>query len=368
MAGVTRLALLIAKELADLRHQRTFVAVGTAAPFILFLVFYLIWATDVTFPMEVVNKAGRRGEAFIDKMEAIRTPYGTPYLHVERRNPTDTESRSPAEYLAVVEIPGNFERTQDGVREYYTIAHYGAVNENTIKNYINRLRMAGTEFWSGDLGFSPIRLKEAARYPHDIPTRQAMAVGLIAYAFLFSGWIFGGTLITREYEDRTIKLIQVAPANPVLVLASKGSVAMLLTLAAGAVYAVVTYFLTGAAPTAGAIFLVTALAIATIGVSLGMITGLLLRSSVPVFLVAIVTNLFMWIAGGGFGNLQLYSQAQQYVARILPYTHGMSVFWNSYYGSDPTPPPGSIIGLTTILLVSLLALYYTTTKIFQKGS
>jgi len=45
------------------------------------------------------------------------------------------------------------------------------------------------------LGFSPTRLDEVDRYPRDTPTRQAMAVGLIAYAFLLSGWIFGGVLI-----------------------------------------------------------------------------------------------------------------------------------------------------------------------------
>lgn len=369
MDGLRRLALLTKKEWADLRHQRTFVVIGTISPFLLFLVFYLIWSADITMPLEVVNKAGKQGEAFVRAMQDIQTPDGTPYIEVQSRDAAVLRSRTPSEYVAVLEIPAGFEQTRDEIREYRAIAHYGAVNENTVKNYINRLHEAESSFLSNSSpGFRPVRLEQVARYPRDIPTRQSMAVSLMAYAFLLSGTIFGGVLITREYEDKTVNLIRVAPVNRVLLFASKGTVALLLTLCAGAVYVLVaTGLLTGAWPAATGTFLATAVAMAVLGVVLGMVAGMLLQSSVPIFLVAVVTNLGMWIIGGGFGNLNLYSEAQQYAAQLLPFTHGMNLFWYSYFGGQPAPSPGSIAGIAIMLLATPLVLAYTVKRFLERG-
>ncbi len=369
MDGFRRLALLTRKEWADLRHQRTFVIIGALTPFLLFLVFYLIWSADITMPLEVVNKASGKGEAFVRAMQTIRTPDGTPYIEVQSRDTAVLRSRTPSEYVAALEIPSGFERARDGIREYHAIVHYGAVNQNSVKNYINRLHEAESRFLSDNLlGFRPIRLEQIARYPRDIPTRQSMAVSLMAYAFLLSGSIFGGVLITREYEGKTVKLIRVAPVSRVLLFASKGIVALLLTLGAGAVYVVVaTGLLTGAWPVAAGTFLSTALTMAVVGVALGMVAGMLLQSSVPIFLVAIVVNLGMWIIGGGFGNLKLYSEAQQYAAQFLPFTHGMKLFWYSYFGGQPAPSLSSITGIAIMLLATPLVLAYTVKRFLERG-
>lgn len=367
MDAVRHLMLLVRKELADLRHQRIFLGVGAVAPFLLFMVFYLIWSADITTPIEVVNLAGGRGEAFIEAMLAVRTPSGTPYLRVERRDPAVLRNRPPDKYVAVLELPVDFD--VKGVQEHGPVAHYGAVNENTVKNYANRLHEAQSQYLTQNLlGFRPIRVQEEARYSRDVPTRRGMAVGLMAYAFLLSGGIFGGILVTREFESHTMKVIRISPVNRCLLLLSKGLVAMLLTFVAGAIYVVVAAgWLTGAWPAAAGTFLSTAVALSATGVALGTAVGMVLRSSVPVFLVSLVACLTMWIIGGGFASLRLYSQLQQQVAQFFPLTHGLNLFWYSYFGGRPAPPSENAVGIAAIILASVLILAYTARRILERG-
>lgn len=365
---MTRLRLLLQKEGADLRHQRTFLAVGILAPFLLYMVFYLIWSSDVTTPMEVVNRAGAAGEAFVRAMRTIAAPDGTPYLRVQPRDASVLGARAPGDYLCVLEIPPDFVPTAGGVRQYRVIAHYGAENENSVKNWINRLRAASVRFLADqDPAFRPIRVRERDRYLRDVPTRQGMAVRLLAYALLLCGSIFGGVVWTREYEENTVKLIRLAPLHPALVLMAKGAIAMLLTIVAGIFFTVMTALLTGAAPTATGPFLLVGLGVSLIGVVMGMLGGMSLRKPVPLFLAALVANLGMWVIGGGFGSLRMYPRLQQYAAYLLPYTHGTNLFWYTYFRGQPTPPWGSALALAAILAVAVLALAGVARFVLHKG-
>lgn len=350
MDTMWRLGLLIHKEWADLRHQPVFLAVAAAAPFFLFIVFYLIWSADVTLPIDLVNNAGARGDGLVRAMATAAAPGGTPYLAVRPLGP-GALARRPAEYVAMVEIPADF------VRDREAVIHYGAENENTVKNYINRLHAAQTELLRDRLGYRPVTVVEQNRYPTDVPARQAMAVGLTAYAFLLSGTIFGGVLAAREFEDQTVRLIRVAPVRRWLVLASKGTVAVGLTLAAGAVYAgLAAGLLAGARPSAWGVFVAAGLGTAVTGVLCGLAAGLLLRRNVPVFLTGLAANLAMWIVGGGFGKLGLYPAWQQAAGRLLPYTHGMELFWYSYFGGRARPPGENAAGLALTAAAALGAL------------
>ncbi|MHB9144461.1 MAG: ABC transporter permease [Symbiobacteriia bacterium] len=351
---------MIRKELADLRHQRIFVAIGVLAPFLLFAVFYLIWMADIQEPIEVVNQAGTAGEPFVQAMGEIRMPNGTPYIRVERQDPAAL-TRDPGSYLVTVEIPASFQQ------EPRLIVHYGAEQENSVKNYINRIHQAASQYLAGRLGFTPIRLLESPRYPTDIVTIQSMAVMLMTYAFLLSACLFGGVLVAREYEDHTVKLIQVAPSSAALVLLAKGTVALLLTLLAGSVYTAAVYLLTGAAPGHPFLFGGAGLLLAVMGAALGMTVGLLLRRSVPVFLAVLVGNLALWIVSWAAGMMSAFSRLFQTVLGLLPYLHGINLFWQSYFGGKEAFAAAGMQRTLLLLAAALLVLTVAARGTLERG-
>jgi ABC-2 type transport system permease protein len=368
MNTLSRLFLLTRKELVDLWQQRVFVVIAALSPFFVFFCFYLIWAFDVTVPIEVVNEAGEQGQAFVQAMEDIQTPSGKPYLAVSQHSPATLGSQTSTGYMVTVEIPPTFGQLQAGTQEYTVIAHYGAIQENSVKNYINRLLEAESRFLVDNyLGFRPIRVQEIRHYAVDPPVRQAMAVGIMAMALLLAGGIFGGVIVAREYEDRTIKLIRVSPANRALLLVSKGMAALLLTFAAGAIFVLVAAgLLTGAWPMDGWLFLATTSTLSIIGVILGMAAGMVLRGSVPVFISALIANLVMWLLGGGFGSLALYGPLHRATVQVFPFTHGMNLFWHSFFGGGSAPVWVSSVGLGLILLVVLLSLFRATNTALER--
>jgi len=152
-----RLSLLLKKEWSDIGSQKIFVLVTIFSPFLLFFIFFLIWSSDITSPIEVTNSAGAAGEEFIQAMEDIKTPFGTNYIQVIQKDPSILISRSPSDYLIVVETPKDFQQVDGNARKYHVIAHYGAEQQNTIKNFINRLHMAQTEYLiKNNYGFTPV--------------------------------------------------------------------------------------------------------------------------------------------------------------------------------------------------------------------
>jgi len=367
MDTLKRFAILSRKEWSDLWQQRVFVINAALAPFFIFFCFYLIWSFDVTVPVEVANQGGAAGEAFIRAMQSIQTPFGGRYIAVKPIS-SDLPRRAAGEYMVTVEIPAGFGQERDRQHQYPLVVHYGAVQENSVKNYINRLHEAESRFLiEQHLGFTPIRVDEQRRYPSDPPVRQAMAVGIMAMALLLAGGIFGGVILAREYEDKTIKLIRVSPASRLLLLLSKGNAAFWLTLLAAAVYVLAgAGLLAGAWPVDGGLFLVNTLLLACLGVLMGMLLGMALRGSVPVFITILIASLTMWLLGGGFGSLALYSPLHQRIVQILPFTHGMNLFWYSYFGGGSEPVHTSLAWLTGMLAAALLLLGYTTHTIFEK--
>lgn len=368
-AAVKRLALLTGKEWRDLKAQKIFIIVTAFAPFMLFFIFYLIWAADIRIPIEVTNSAGPSGHKLVMAMQEIKTPSGLPYIQVIEQNPSILGERHPGDYLVLLEIPKDFGRDKNGVKVYEPTAHYGAEQENSVKNSINRLHMAETKFLADNCyGFNPIKLKEINRYAEDIPTRQFMAVGMVAFAFLIAGIIFGGIFIAREYEGNTVKLIRVSSASRLLLFISKGIPAIVLTSGTGAIFTVVAAgILTGAWPKDPVVFILTAVLISATGVILGLLVGLITKNTIPVFLVSIVANLLSWIVGGGFSNTKLYSHWLQTIVKLLPYKYGSDLFWYSYFSNGSPLPVESIMGASVLLLISVILLTTAAQVAFERS-
>lgn len=336
--------------------------------FFIFFCFFLIWTFDITIPVDVSNAAGSPGESFIQTMEKIQTPFGRPYFAVSRHSPGSIDVTQTTSYLVLVEIPPEFIWATGSNSVGAIRVHYGAIQENSTKNYINRLREAETYFYiENGLDNPIIAINEIRHYPVDPPVRQAMGVGIIAMALLLAGGIFGGIIVAREFEEQTMKIVRISPVNRLIFLASKGSLGLLLTLTSGVIYILLAVgLLTEAWPARLDLFLATFFLLGSIGVLLGLIYGLLVKGVIPVFIIALVSSLAMWLLGGGFGSLTLYSALHRSIVQFLPYTHGMNLFYHCYFGDGPVLVKTSLVKLVLILVVALVSLILLTWKSFEK--
>ena len=97
------------------------------------------------------------------------------------------------------------------------------------------------------------------------------------------------------------------------------------------------------------------LPVAVIAGGLGVTAGLLLRKSIPAFLIGLVASFALWLLGGAFGLAAGFSRWYETVSRFVPHTHAVELVFPAYYGTEIGAPLVSI-GLLLLFSAGMLAL------------
>jgi hypothetical protein len=92
----------------------------------------------------------------------------------------------------------------------------------------------------------------------------------------------------------------------------------------------------------------------------GILAGLLLRKTIPAFLVGLVGGFVGWILGSGFGLAAGFGAWYERVSRLTPLTHATELLFPSYYGQSVGNPWASLLFLVLLggVLVVLTGLVY----------
>jgi hypothetical protein len=86
---------------------------------------------------------------------------------------------------------------------------------------------------------------------------------------------------------------------------------------------------------------------AVIAGCLGILAGLLMRKTIPAFLVGLVASFVGWIMGGAFGLAAGFGGSYEFVSRLTPLTHVTELLFAQYYGL----PVGAPLVSTAVLLL-----------------
>ncbi len=74
------------------------------------------------------------------------------------------------------------------------------------------------------------------------------------------------------------------------------------------------------------------LPVAIVAACLGMLAGLVIRKTIPAFLVALVSSFVGWLLGSAFGLAAGFSTGYEWISRLTPFTHATELLFPRYYG------------------------------------
>jgi hypothetical protein len=97
------------------------------------------------------------------------------------------------------------------------------------------------------------------------------------------------------------------------------------------------------------------LPIAVIAGGVGITAGLLLRKTIPSFLIGLVTSFVFWLLGGAFGLAAGFGRGYELVSRLMPHTYAVELLFPRYYGMAVGAPLVSALVLV-IFSLGMLAL------------
>jgi len=348
------------KELRFLRTQPVFALIGLFSPFVMFLVFLLLVGGDISLPLVAVAPTQPAAASFTHHLEDFSTPHGIRYVDLSLvRDDEEGLARVKAvEVPALLVTSEDFgEASGEGIRIYRLDLWYGFINQNLVKNVLDRVNGALVDYVEdSQLAASgrAVEVVESNRYDRDIGWLSFMVTGLYVYAVSLAASVTAGSALTKEFEAGTFRLFRLAPPRAWLVLAAKLVPGVVLALAAGGLMAVASLPLTelafGFHPE---LLLLASLLTAGIAGGLGLLLGAVLRQTVPTFIAALLSNLSLWLLGGGFGRPSLFPAPLPLLSRLIPTRYAVQAVQSLTLDRTTTDLGGSLAILTIFLLVIL---------------
>jgi len=354
---MARFRLLLLTEFKLFRATVPVHLIAILQPTLLFLLMGLVLVYP-TFDMAVARpttpEAAAHVEALVIAMRQVGSPIGLPYI-----NPILVEAPVQGATRQIITV-----EDRDGAPT--AVQRYGLIDSNLVKNFRNRLTAAGLRLWNGSLGRRGVLVEEHPWLPRDLPYTLYFGVALLPMTVCLAASLLGGVGTAMDFEFGAITEYRLAPLSPALILAARLVRLALTALVSAGILLAAIGLSTGAWPQASpqlaALPLVAAilLPVAVTAGCLGIIAGLILRRTIPTFVVGLTASLGGWLLGDAFGLAAGFGGGYQAVSRLTPNAHAVELLFRPYYGVTVAAPASSALALTLFSggMILLMVLAY----------
>jgi hypothetical protein len=314
-------------------------------------VMYLLMTTILvhpTFDMNVARPNSELGTELLAALEQVGSPIGLPYVHPIL---VDWDGGAVTRQVVAVEERGGLPTA---------VQYYGLIDSNLVKNFRNRLTAAALRLWSAELGSRAVTVEQHAWLPRDVSYKVYFGLALLPMAAFLAAAAIGAILTAQEFEFRTVVEYRLAPAPPGLILGGRLVRLVLSALLAAGILWLAVGLVNDVWPDQIWLVGLTLLPLAVIAGCLGIVAGLLLRKSIPAFLVALVASFVGWILGGAFGLAASFGTGYERISHLTPFTHAVELLFPRYFGATVGSPGVSALVLVLMAggMVTLTAVVY----------
>jgi hypothetical protein len=344
-----RFRLLLLNELKLIRTAIPFHAIGIFQPTLMFSLMALTLVTP-TFDMHVVQPATPVERELVTAMHVVGSPIGENYINPILVDPDSAAGYSGAQVITFETIAGKPTAVQ----------RYGFIDSNIVKNFRNRLTSAALSLWNESLDGYAVTIEQKPWLPRDIPYTVYFGMAMLPLAAFLAASISGAALTAQEFEFDTITEYRLSPIPMLLAVGTRLLRLSLTGLLSASILMVAVGLLGGVWPSSFIGALTIFLGIAILGACLGMMTGLVLQSTLPSFLVCLATTFFTWIMGDAFGLSAGFGGIYEAISRWVPNTHAVELLFPLFYrvGIGATSSSILFIGMACIVMVTLTTIIY----------
>ena len=322
--------------------------IAIVQPTLMYMLMSVIMVVPI-FDMYVVQPETELGQDLLAAMEEVGSPIGPDYINPILISEADPGHRQVVEVLDVDGVPTALQR-------------YGYIDSNLVKNLRNRLTAASLMLWNQKLGSQAVTIEEHPWMPRDVPYTVYFGMAMVPLAAYLAAVMIGGYLMAQEFENETILEYRLCPTSPLLLLAARITRLLLTGLVAASILYTALGLITGVwASSTLAVFIIL-LPLMLIAGCIGLLAGLLTRSSLPSFLVALSSAFGFWLLGSGFGLAAGFSPAFEHISRLIPNTPVIEMLFPYFYfgrqvAANPIVALLQLAGYCLALVVLVVVVY-----------
>lgn len=311
------MAAMVRKDLRVARRSPLFPAITVLVALVFVGMYALLVQVSATTPIAVAKVgSGPWSDRLLEIVTTMRTIEGELFEIRATDAERAQEMFAEGEVGAVMEIPAGFdERVESGQAIAVPLRVYN-INSDATKNYQLRVERAMRELGAEAPGVAPlISVDEHPAFAQDMRISVYLGTGLLMFAVVFSAMVNTGTLIAREWEERTAKLLMLSPAGQLPFVTAKWVGAGVQTVISLALVLLGVWLLLDYPVThLGVRSWIALLALFAYGAALGALLGVALRRSLPIVPLCVVVAVTHLLVSG-------------YESYIRGFAHGGAVEW-----------------------------------------
>ena len=339
-----RFGLLLRNEFKLFRTTIPVHMIGIFQPALMFSLMALVLVTP-TFDMYVATPTTPQGWELVSAMERVGSPIGDAYINPILVDSLPNQQIQGGQLIDFEWAAGNQTAVQ----------RFGLLDSNMVKNFRNRLSAAALYQWNQSLGDEAIIIEQVPWLPADIPYGVYFGMAMLPLAATLAAALIGAFLAAQEFEFNTIIEYRLSPTSMYLISGARMVRLSLTGLLSGLVLMSVVGIITGVWPSSPGWVVLILFGMALIGGCIGTLAGLILKKTLPAFLIGLALAFFMWLLGSAFGLAAGFSGPYEAVSRFLPNTYAVELLFPLYYRVEIGSNIPAIFILTTTCVILILA-------------
>lgn len=317
---------LVRKDLLVTVRAPLFAVISVLVPVAFTMLYAIVIHVSTTSSVVVAqDDRSQEAEAFLQVMRQMHNDDG---LYYEIRTTDSQMARRmyrSGQSGALITIPPGFGAAVRAGERAQVSLQLVNINADGTKNQHLRLENAVREFENRlpQRAVGKLQIKERTALQRDVPISIYLGSALMVFAALYAGMVNSGTLLAREWEERTAKELVMSPMGTISLIAGKwlsGAALSLITVTCGVlgVAWVLGYPLTRLGWSSVAVLSL----IWMYGAGLGSLLGVTFRRSLPLIPVAVVLTVFHFLVSGYESYIRGFAHGGL-VEPLWRYTHGI---------------------------------------------
>lgn len=309
---------MVRKDMRVSMRDPLMAVIAVLVPALFVCVFALIVRVSGTVPAVVaVDDTGKHAQHMLETLKGIESVDG-PYLEIRTAEAEQARRMyADGEVGALIVIPASFSQDVEAGTADLRV-HVRNMNSDATKNYELRAEHAVRQFAFQHLdgsGFGLTVVEERSAIAEDPSIAVYLGSALLMFAVLFSAMINTGTLIAREWEDRTAKAVVLSPQGRMPLIVAKWVGAGILTGASTTiVIGGLVLLLDYPVASLGWVSVLAILVLFLYGSTFGAFLGVTLRRALPIVPLCVVIGVVHLLLSG-------------YESYVRGFAHGGAIEW-----------------------------------------
>jgi len=315
---------MMKKDLKISFRNPSMLILSIIVPIVFIFLYSLISQLSTTNPVVIAQHSDDTASKELTTiMENMEIEDG-PYYEIRTYDPEEAfQMYQNGEAPALVEIPENFDQQLEQGEDAKVKLFVNNINSDGTKNFQLRLSHALFQFQEVRDSESNISIiEESSTFENDISMKFYVSIGLLMFAVIYSGMVNTGTLLTREWEERTSKEISLSPNGFAPLLVAKAATALLLTTVTTIFVMILMAFTLNFPINDVSLAIIGWLFILfLIGASIGAFTAVTIKKSLPVITLSAVLGISLYLLSGNESSIRgfAYDGPIEFIWRIATY-------------------------------------------------